>query len=57
MSVSWMRILIHIPCLAWTVIEEAQYMLGGMVTFLEAENEERLLAFYRDNRFSQFDAR
>lgn len=43
--------------LAWTVIEEAQYMLGGMVTFLEAENEERLLAFYRDNRFLQFDAR
>ncbi|MBR1744058.1 MAG: GNAT family acetyltransferase [Lachnospiraceae bacterium] len=43
--------------LAWTVIENAQYMLGGMVTFLEAENEERLLSFYRDNRFSQFDTR
>ena len=43
--------------LAWMVIEEAQYMLGGMVAFLEAENEEKLLSFYRDNRFSQFDTR
>ncbi len=43
--------------LAWTVIEDAQYMLGGMVTFLEAENEEKLLTFYRNNRFAQFDTR
>ena len=43
--------------LAWTVIEDAQYMLGGIVTFLEAENEEKLLSFYRNNRFSQFDTR
>ena len=43
--------------LAWTVIEDVQYMLGGMVVFLEAENEEKLLSFYRDNRFSQFDTR
>ena len=43
--------------LAWTVIKEAQYMLGGMVTFLEAENEEKLLSFYQANRFSQFDTR
>ena len=43
--------------LVWTVIEDAQYMLGGIVTFLEAENEEKLLSFYRDNRFSQFDTR
>lgn len=43
--------------LAWTVIEDAQYMLGGMVTFLEAENEEKLLSFYRDNLFSRFDTR
>lgn len=39
------------------VIEEAQYMFGGMVTFLEAENEEKLLSFYHDNRFLQFDTR
>ena len=39
------------------MIEDAQYMLGGIVTFLEAENEEKLLSFYRDNRFSQFDTR
>lgn len=43
--------------LAWIVIEEMQYMGGGMVTFLEAENEEKLLSFYRGNRFSQFDTR
>lgn len=43
--------------LAWMVIASGQYMLGGMVTFLEAENEEKLLSFYRDNRFSQFDTR
>ena len=43
--------------LAWIVIEDAQYMLGGMVTFLEAENEEKLLSFYHSNRFSQFDTR
>jgi len=43
--------------LAWIVIEEMQYMGGGMVTFLEAENEEKLLSFYRNNRFSQFDTR
>jgi len=43
--------------LAWMVIEEGQYMYGGMVTFLEAENEEKLLSFYHNNRFSQFDTR
>ena len=43
--------------LAWDKIKATQYMLGGMVTFLEAENEEKLLSFYRNNRFSQFDTR
>lgn len=43
--------------LAWDKIKETQYMFGGMVTFLEAENEEKLLSFYRDNHFSQFDTR
>ena len=43
--------------LAWIIIEKAQYMFGGMVTFLEAENEEKLLSFYRNNRFSKFDTR
>ena len=43
--------------LAWTVVEEIQYLGGGIVAFLEAENEEKLLSFYRDNRFSQFDTR
>ena len=43
--------------LAWDKIKATQYTFGGMVTFLEAENEEKLLSFYRDNRFSQFDTR
>ena len=29
--------------LAWDIVEKMQYMGGGMVTFLEAENSERLL--------------
>ena len=43
--------------LAWNVIEEMQYMGGGMVVFLEANDEESLLSFYRDNKFRQFDTR
>ncbi len=43
--------------LAWNKIKEIQYLGGGVVTFLEAENEEKLLSFYRNNRFSQFDIR
>ncbi len=43
--------------LAWDKIKEMQYLGGGMVVFLEAENEEKLLSFYRNNRFSQFDVR
>ena len=43
--------------LAWSVIEDMQYMGGGMVVFLEANNEEKLLSFYRDNKFRQFDIR
>ena len=43
--------------LAWDKIKATQYMFVGMVTFLEAENEEKLLSFYRNNRFSQFDTR
>ena len=37
--------------LAWDKIKEIQYLGGDVVTFLEAENEEKLLSFYRDNRF------
>ena len=43
--------------LAWSVVEDMQYMGGGMVVFLEANNEEKLLSFYKDNRFRQFDIR
>ena len=43
--------------LAWSVIEEMQYMGGGMVVFLEANNDGKLLKYYNDNRFSKFDTR
>ena len=43
--------------LAWDIVEKMQYMGGGMVTFLEAENNERLLSFYQANRFQTFDTR
>lgn len=43
--------------LAWNVIEDMQYMGGGMVVFLEANDEENLLSFYQDNKFRQFDTR
>ena len=41
--------------LAWSVIEEMQYMGGEMVVFLEANNDGKLLKYYNDNKFSQFD--
>ena len=43
--------------LAWDIVAKMQYMGGGVVTFLEAENEEKLLSFYKGNRFQQFDTR
>ena len=43
--------------LAWDIVEKMQYMGGGMVTVLEAENSERLLSFYQANRFQTFDTR
>ena len=43
--------------LAWDIVEKMQYMGGGMVTFLEAENSKRLLSFYQANRFQTFDTR
>lgn len=38
-------------------IQQLQYLAGGMVIFLEAADEERLLSFYRENGFQQFDTR
>lgn len=36
-------------------IKELQYMAGGMVIFLEAENEEKLMKFYEEkNGFKRF---
>lgn len=39
-------------------IKELQYMAGGMVIFLEAENNDKLMYFYEDeNGFKRFDVR
>lgn len=40
---------------AWTVVKELQYAAGGVVSFLEAEKQEKLLAFYYNNGFREFD--
>ena len=37
-------------------VKELQYLAGGMVVFLEAENEEKLIHFYEEkNGFKRFD--
>lgn len=43
--------------LAIRQIQQLQYLVGGMVIFLEAADEENLLSFYRANGFQQFDTR
>lgn len=44
--------------LAIEKIKELQYMVGGMVIFLEAENDEKLIHFYEDkNGFKRFDTK
>ena len=42
---------------AWSKVEEIQYQAGGVVTFLEANNDKKLLSFYSNNRFVKFDTR
>ena len=43
--------------LAIRQIQQLQYLAGGMVIFLEAADEEKLLSFYHENGFQQFDTR
>jgi hypothetical protein len=44
--------------LAIEKIKELQYMVGGLVVFLEAENEPKLIDFYEhENGFKHFDTR
>lgn len=39
-------------------IKELQYIAGGMVIFLETDNDQNLLQFYEDqNGFKRFDTR
>ncbi len=42
---------------AWVVVEGLQYAAGGVVSFLEAERNEKLLGFYRSNGFREFDVK
>ena len=43
--------------LAWQVVEQMQQLCGGMVVFLEANKEQKLLDFYKENGFRRFDTR
>lgn len=43
--------------LALEQVRHIQNEVGGMVVFLEANNEEKLLSFYQANGFRQFDTR
>ena len=44
--------------MAWNVITELQYAAGGVVAFLEAEDNAKLLQFYiHENNFRQFSVR
>lgn len=47
----------HLLELALSVVERLQYAAGGMVTFLEAEDKEKLLTFYQKNNFQKFSTR
>lgn len=38
-------------------VKELQYRAGGMVVFLEAEENEKLLRFYEADHFKRFDVR
>ncbi len=43
--------------IAWNKVKEIQYQVGGVITFLEASHEEKLLSFYENNKFVKFDTR
>ncbi len=43
--------------LAFDVISQAKYLLGGVIEFLECENNEALMNFYTRNGFRFFNSR
>lgn len=43
--------------MAWTVVKELQYAVGGVVSFLKADRKEKLLDFYYRNGFREFDVK
>ena len=49
---------VNLLSIALDKVKELQYMAGGMVVFLESENEEKLLNFYeKQNGFKRFDTK
>lgn len=49
---------VNLLSIALDKVKELQYMAGGMVVFLESENEEKLLDFYeKQNGFKRFDTK
>lgn len=47
----------HLLGLVWSLLESLQYAAGGMVVFLEAEDQEKLLKFYQENGFQKFNTK
>lgn len=43
--------------LAINQIKDLQYLIGGTIMFLEAEKKPKLINFYKDNGFVEFDTR
>ncbi len=38
-------------------MQPANYLAGGMVAFVEADNKDKLLSFYENYGFKRFDTR
>ncbi len=43
--------------IAMETVLDIQYMAGGVITFLECENRQKLLDFYHSNGFKEISVR
>ncbi|MBR1722156.1 MAG: hypothetical protein IJ727_06710 [Treponema sp.] len=43
--------------IAMETVLDIQYMAGGVITFLECENKQKLLNFYHSNDFKEISIR
>ncbi len=43
--------------IAMETVLDIQYMAGGIITFLECENRQKLLDFYHTNGFKEISVR